>query len=226
MDTGLPTMTLHMGSSVYTPDELNGDLHQRRVVFTLTPNDCREMVNNVGVPIVNERDVFCRSTRKFSTKEVMMEVKISRAYLRACGSPDNLLSYTLKPSNKAEVYTPLTEAARAYLKEMGVTQDYTWTYSYAYFGSRPEPVPSEPETETSTTAPEPETESSVTEETESVVSVETETEFSAPITDTSEEEETTRPAPADKGCKSAVPFGVVVMLLLPGAAAVLYKKRN
>ena len=96
--------------------------------------------------VKNNQDVFCKSGTNPTTKNKVVEVKISRKYLLSNNSPDNLLSYTLNTGMGTHRFN-INKDANAYLKSLGVEEPYEWTYNYVYFGSRPETVEEPPETE-------------------------------------------------------------------------------
>jgi len=202
---------LHTGSSLYTPEEINGNLHSEQIVFTLSPSGFTVNSNNVGARPMAGQDFFCAGTRNSSTGEATYEIKIKRSYLSGCNSPDNLLSYTLKLGNNIEVRTAINKEAREVLSEMGVTKKYYWTYNYAYFGSRPEVTPEEPETETETT-----------------VETEPDTTVADTVTepDTTAADTTATPDENKGGCGSAVSMITVGGLMLAFGVTALCRKKK
>jgi hypothetical protein len=211
-------MDLHLGSSLYTVAELNGDSHDKLVRIQFSNGSCKLESNISGGSILkNNEDLMCKASYDVASGLTMYEFQISRKYLSDNGAPDNLLSYSLDFGNAVHNF-PLNEEAQKYLADRGVESEYVCTYNYAYFGSRPETTPEPVETESET---ETETEPVTETETESETETQTETET---LPDTSEQ--VTEPAPSKTGCKSAVSFGVAVLLPLLGAATVFCKKKR
>jgi len=205
-------LDLHLGSSLYTVKELNGDIHDNYLRLQLKFPECKCVLNvNGGSTPKMAIDTMCKPLYDAATGMSTYEFKVSRKYLADNNSPDNLLSYSLDFGNAVHNF-PLNEEAQKYLADRGVESEYICTYNYAYFGSRPETTPEICEHESTSL---PETES----ETEPRTQTETES-----LPDTSEQ--VTEPAPSKTGCKSAVSFGVAVLLPLLGAATVLCKKKR
>lgn len=135
-------MTLHFGTSLYTPEELNGDLHTKSVTFKFRNKSClQETTNSSHFKLKNNFDAFCASKYDSETKITQCELKIRRGYLKENNSPDNLLSYTVNFGSGKRSYFAITDDVKEYLASYGVTKNYPWTYNYAYFGTRPVPTP-------------------------------------------------------------------------------------
>ena len=140
------SMDLHLGSSLYFLDELKDGSHSNKITLKFGTSDCTVAANDCYSLVKNNQDVFCKSGTNPTTKNKVVEVKISRKYLLSNNSPDNLLSYTLNTGMGTHRFN-INKDANAYLKSLGVEEPYEWTYNYVYFGSRPETVEEPPETE-------------------------------------------------------------------------------
>ena len=140
------SMDLHLGSSLYFLDELKDGSHSNKITLKFGTSDCTVSANDCYSLVKNNQDVFCKSGTNPTTKNKVVEVKISRKYLLSNNSPDNLLSYTLNTGMGIHRFN-INKDANAYLKSLGVEEPYEWTYNYVYFGSRPETVEEPPETE-------------------------------------------------------------------------------
>ena len=139
-------MNLHLGSSLYYLDELKANTHDNKITIKFGTSDCVIDANDCYSLIRNGKEVFCKSGTDPVTKYKVVEMKISREYIRNNGAPDNLLSYTLNTGLGTHQFN-INKDAQAFLKSQGVENPYTWTYNYAYFGSRPETQEEPPETE-------------------------------------------------------------------------------
>ncbi len=146
------SMSLHLGDSLYYLDELNSDLHSKTTTVSFGYIGCTQTANDCYSKIINNQDIACKIGTDTASNCRVYEVKISREYLENNGSPDNVLSYTLKLGSAVHRFN-IDDDAKAILSEAGVENDYDWTYNYAYFGSRPE-VEEEPDNSEDTTPPE------------------------------------------------------------------------
>ena len=193
-------INLHLGSSIYSIDELNSGIHDDAITVSLANNSCTQTETTTHAKIRNKEDMYCRVGTDETSGENIYEIKISRDYLKNNGSPDNLFSYTIS-SGSAEHRFNLSDDAKAYLELLGVDRAFDWTYNYVYFGSRPEAIAEsdrEPEVvEPETTDPET-TEPEVTEPETTEPEV-TEPEVTEPETTEPEvtEPETTEPEVAE-----------------------------
>lgn len=191
------SITLHLGSSIYSLDELNSDLHSKKVTVSLVNSECTQKENDGYSKIINEKDMYCKWGKDSDGDCEVYEIKISREYLRNNSAPDNLLSYSITAIN-AMHYFKLNDEAKAFLKDAGVTTSYDWTYNYAYFGTRPE-IKEEPKT------------------TQAPVTLENE--------DTGAVEDTT--AAENTGCNSTLALAPVVCITaLIGTTVVIKKKKD
>ena len=208
-------INLHLGSSIYSIDELNSGIHDDTITVSLENRACTQTETTRYAKIRNNVDMYCRTGTDTESGYNVYEIKISREYLKNNGFPDNLLSYTISSSD-AEHRFNINDDAAATLEALGVDTPFEWTYNYAYFGSRPEVIA---ETEESTTeepaTEEPSAEESTTDEPEQ-----------AP-TNTPE---TTGEVEDDKGllkgCKNSVGVAGLALVAALGACTVFVTKKK
>ena len=189
-------ITLHLGSSIYSLDELNSNLHAKKIKVSLVNSECTVSENDGYSKLVNGKDMTCKWGKDPDSDCEIYEVKISREYLKNNASPDNLLSYSITAINAAH-YFNLNDDAKAFLKDKGVTTSYDWTYNYVYFGSRPE-VKEAPET----TAPDTSVEDA---------------------TNTSTDGDTSS---STTGCNSSLAFAPILLITAVMGATVAIKKKE
>ena len=191
------SINLHLGSSIYSLDELNSDIHSKKITVSLLNSECSTKENDGYSKIVDGKDMSCKWGNDKESGLDVYEIKISREYLKNNHSPDNLLSYSITAIN-ATHYFKLNNEASDFLKNAGVTAEYPWTYNYVYFGTRPE-IKEEPET------------------TQAPVTLENE--------DTGAVEDTT--AAENTGCNSTLALAPVVCITaLIGTTVVIKKKKD
>ena len=131
-------LTLHMGSALYTREQLNRGDHTLYADYEFSNGTFKLTTNNTqaSTPIDEYNDLACSATYDKTSKIATYELRIRRGYLRDNGSPDNLLSYKLTMGG-VEHYFKLSEDAKTAISELGVEKKFIMTYNYAYFGSRP-----------------------------------------------------------------------------------------
>ena len=111
--------TLHFGSSAYTVDGLNGTLHEKNAVFTLSgEKTIKKASNMLASHMDNRRDIKFFAKRDNAAKLATYEFAIRRGYLYENCSPDNLLSYSLGLGSGEHRFN-LNDGAQNYLKSLG-----------------------------------------------------------------------------------------------------------
>ena len=195
------SFNLHPDSSIYTVDKLNSDAHSSEIAISLGKINSKVGATGIFSKPVFNRDIYFTFGIDSSDGRSVYEIKISRDYLKNNGNCDNLLSYSLSWGNSIHAFK-LSNDAKTFLKNEGVTNSYDLTYNYAYFGAKSEMV-AEPET---TAAPETE---EIVDNTEAV------------------DENTAATSNATSGCNSTLALTPIFFVAtLAGTAVVIKKKKD
>lgn len=209
-------INLHIGSSIYSIDELNSGIHNKKITVSLANKACTE-ISNVGYAKVrNNEDMYCRTGTDEASGENIYEIKIRRSYLKNNDSPDNLFSYTLSFGSSEHRFN-LNDNAKSFLAAAGAEDTYEWTYNYVYFGSRPEVIPESEETDS--------TESETTEP-ESTEAPTTEAPTTEEATTTEELPNSTAPVEEKKGCGASVSAIGFTLIIALGSTTLAVAKKN